>query len=149
MPIKIAGNGPLRSEVIDYASLYPNIEYVGALSGDEVCRLMADCSALIFPSLWYEGMPLTIIEAFACGTPVIASKLGVMENMITTDYNGLHFEAGNENDLLQKIKQWHQLNINEKQVYRQNAQKTYEQYYTPEKNVEQLISIYKDVVPLS
>jgi glycosyltransferase involved in cell wall biosynthesis len=146
MPLKIAGNGPLREKVIEYADRYPGIEYLGPLGSQDVCRLLSDCSALIFPSIWYEGMPLVIIEAFACGAPVIASNLGVMENMITPGYNGLHFEAGDEYDLREKAHQWERKTGDEKDIYRQNARNTYEKFYTPEKNIEQLLSIYKDVV---
>jgi glycosyltransferase involved in cell wall biosynthesis len=146
LPIKIAGTGPLRNLVMEYSAKHPNIEYLGALNKNEVMEVLQSCSALIFPSLWYEGMPLTIIEAFGCGTPVIASKLGVMENMITPSYNGLHFEAGNENDLLEKIKEWKTLEWDQRHAYSMNARNTYEQYYTPEKNAQQLLSIYDDVV---
>ncbi|RYY06958.1 MAG: glycosyltransferase, partial [Sphingobacteriaceae bacterium] len=72
-PIKIAGDGPLKHEVINYSSKYPNIEFLGSLDKTQVFTLLQSCTALVFPSIWYEGMPLTIIEAFACGTPVISS----------------------------------------------------------------------------
>ncbi|RYY05996.1 MAG: glycosyltransferase, partial [Sphingobacteriaceae bacterium] len=81
--LKIAGDGPLKEDVISYASKYPNIEFLGSVNQAAILTLMQQCTALVFPSLWFEGMPLTIIEAFACGTPIIASKLGAMETMIT------------------------------------------------------------------
>lgn len=112
--IKIAGDGPLRNEVISYSDRFPNIEFLGALKKAEIFKLLGSCSALIFPSIWYEGMPLTIIEAFACGAPVISSKMGAMENMITHNYNGLHFEPASKDDLIRKLDEWQGINRKEK-----------------------------------
>lgn len=145
-PIKIAGDGPLKAEVISYSSKYPNIKFLGSLNKAEVFDLMQNCTALVFPSIWYEGMPLTIIEAFACGSPVISSKLGAMENMIIAGYNGLHFESQNEKDFIKALNTWHLLNEEQKQVYRLNASKTYDANYTPELNVKQLLTIYNHVI---
>jgi len=144
--IKIAGDGPLKEEVTQYSSRYPNIEFLGILNKPEVFALLQSCSALVFPSIWFEGMPLTIIEAFACGTPVISSKLGAMETMIINNYNGLHFEPQSEEDFRNKLDEWNNLNEEEKKVYRLNARKTYDDYYTPDKNLKQLLSIYNEVI---
>ncbi|MGI4022318.1 MAG: glycosyltransferase family 4 protein [Janthinobacterium lividum] len=144
--IKIAGNGPLKNEVINYSSKYPNIEFLGSLNKTEVFDLLQNCTALIFPSIWYEGMPLTIIESFACGTPVISSKLGAMETMIIAEYNGLHFESQNEKDFKKALDVWHYLTEEQKQVYRLNARKTYDSNYTPDLNINQLLNIYNEVI---
>ncbi|HEX8313511.1 MAG TPA: glycosyltransferase family 4 protein [Flavisolibacter sp.] len=143
--IVLAGDGPLKDEVIASSKKYSNITYAGILSKVEIVELLSSSSALIFPSIWYEGMPLTIIEALACGTPVIASKLGVMEHMISHGHDGLLFEANNPNCLAQAIDWWNRLSTSEKERYRRNARSAYEKSYTPEKNAEQLISIYQSV----
>jgi glycosyltransferase involved in cell wall biosynthesis len=145
-PLKIAGDGPMRNEVIHYSSRYSNIEFLDRLNKEEVFKLMQGSTALIFPSIWYEGMPLTIIEAFVSGTPVIASNLGAMETMITDGFNGLHFEAGNEADFLAKIKTWNCLSGEEKVMYGKNAKTSYMQCYSPEKNVAEILSIYSSVL---
>jgi glycosyltransferase involved in cell wall biosynthesis len=144
--LRIAGAGPLKGKVEDVASQNRNIRFLGSLNEKEIHAEMLQCTALIFPSICYEGMPMTILEAFASGTPIIASKLGAMESMITDGYNGLHFEAGNINDLKSKLKIWQDLPESQKEEFRKNARRTYEQYYTPEKNKEQLMSIYSSVI---
>jgi glycosyltransferase involved in cell wall biosynthesis len=144
--LKIAGDGPLLNAVINFCTQHTNISFLGSLKKQEVFTQLAGCTALVFPSIWYEGMPLTIIEAFACGTPVIASKFGAMEDMITHHKNGLHFEAGNVNDLAEKLKEWDIISANDREVYSQNATQTYNQYYTPEKNKEQLLGLYHALV---
>lgn len=144
--IKIAGDGPLKEEVIRYSTQYPNIKFLGSLNKTEVFTLLQSCTALVFPSIWFEGMPLTIIEAFACGTPVISSKLGAMETMIVSGYNGLHFEARNESDFKKQLDTWSDLSEVQKGQYRLNAHQTYLDYYTAEQNTQQLLNIYNDVL---
>lgn len=144
--IKIAGDGPLKDEVIRYSSQYPNIEFLGILNKTEVFSLMQNCSALVFPSIWFEGMPLTIIEAFACSTPVISSRIGAMETMIISGFNGLHFESQNIEDFKNKLNEWYNLTEQLKLEYQKNAQKTYKLNYTPQQNLKQLLSIYNQVI---
>lgn len=144
--VKIAGDGPLKEEVLKSSDANANIEFLGVKSKENVFRLMQSCTALIFPSVWFEGMPLTIIEAFSCATPVIASRLGAMETMIIDSYNGLHFEPEDENDLKSKLTVWQKMSQKERNVYRQNARKTYEKSYTPARNAEQLLNIYTSVI---
>ncbi len=141
----IFGYGPLEQKVRDFAKLHPNISYKGALSHDDLFEELRKCSALIFPSTWFEGMPLTVIEGFSTGTPVIASNLGAMSTMIQDHYNGLHFEAGNPVDLAQKLAYWSACSENEKEQYSQRARASYEANYTPQANLQRLESIYAEV----
>lgn len=144
--LKIAGDGPLKEEVMTICTKHSNIEYVGSLQKEALFSVMANASVLLFPSIWFEGMPLTIIEAFAIGTPVIASRLGAMDDMVIPHHNGLHFEAGSIQGLKDVIEEWQHLSQNEKEVYRRNAVDTYNDFYTPQKNAEQLLSIYATVI---
>lgn len=144
--IKIAGDGPLKDEVVRYAAQYPNIEFVGTLDKVEIFNLLQQSTALVFPSIWFEGMPLTIIEAFACSTPVISSKLGAMETMITNGYNGLHFETNNEIDLKKKLNDWMGFSLEERCQYQANALQTFNTKYTSDINLEILLQIYAEVI---
>lgn len=140
--LKIAGEGPLAEEVEAAAKLHSNIQYLGRLNKEAIIFNMFSSEALIFPSLWYEGMPMTILESFSAGTPVIASRVGAMESMINDHYNGLHFEVGNAEDLASKLNKWRALNEAEKLQLQQNAFQTYLNNYTPEYNRAQLLKIY-------
>lgn len=143
--IKIAGDGPLKSEVLKYAAQYPNIEFLETLDKTSIFNLLKTCTALVFPSIWFEGMPLTIIEAFACGTPVICSKIGAMETMVTSGYNGLHFEVNNDVDFKNKLDDWTNLTADDKNQYQKNAITTFDANYTSSKNLAQLLHIYNEV----
>ena len=141
----IAGDGPLKEKVISYTERFPNITYKGLLDKVAVTEILQEGTAMIFPSIWHEGMPLTIIEGLACGTPVIASDLGVMKHMITHDHDGLLVEPNNAKALREAVNRWAALDVCEKETFSGNARSTYELHYTPAKNVEQLLAVYRSV----
>jgi glycosyltransferase involved in cell wall biosynthesis len=145
LELKIGGNGPLVVTIREICEKHHNIQYLGNLSQEQVWQYMRECSALIFTSIWYEGMPRTIIEAFSQGLPVIASNLGAMSSMITDGYNGLLFEAGNSVDLQTKLIEWQNKSQDEKELFSKNAYQTYLDNYTPEQNLAQLMAIYNSV----
>lgn len=141
--LKIIGDGPLSSLVMNNNN--PNIEYLGFMNQEKIFNEMQKASFLVFPSQWYEGFPMVIIESFANGLPIIASNLGSMAEIIKNDFNGLHFKKGDVNDLIKKI---YLLN-SDKQKCKQmslNAISEFQSYYTEEKNYELLIKIYKKVI---
>ncbi|WP_338868981.1 glycosyltransferase [Spirosoma sp. SC4-14] len=144
--IKIAGDGPLVEKVKKVSEANATIHYLGILNKEEVIQEMQQCQALIFPSIWYEGMPMTIIEAFSLGTPVIASNLGAMASMIQDGYNGFHFTPGDSDSLLTMLDKWSSLTDVKKQLFYKNALDTYRKNYTPEANYEMLMDIYQAVI---
>jgi glycosyltransferase involved in cell wall biosynthesis len=145
IPVKIIGDGPLRKEVEQLVRSNKNIEYLGFRDFGYIKDVMAESKATIFPSMTLEGMPMTIIESFACGTPVITSKYSAMENMIIHGYNGFHFEIGNIIELRERLLQVLLLNNQEIFTLSENARKSYEDNYSPEKNITNLINIYTSV----
>lgn len=144
--LQIGGDGPLICTVTDVCNRFPNIRYLGNLTKEQVRQQMQNCTVLIFPSTWYEGMPMTIIEAFSQGLPVIAGNLGAMPAMIKDGYNGLLFKAGDLFDLQAKLTKWQSKLREEKEQFSKNAYQTYLNNYTPEKNLSQLLAIYNSVI---
>lgn len=144
--LHIAGEGPMIKEIEEASQLHSNIKYIGKLNPDEVLREMSSADALIFPSIWFEGMPMTLIESFSVRTPIIASNLGAMSTMIKDGYNGLLFEPGDSNALRGTIEKWSSLNEKEKETMRENCHQDFMTNYTPESNLEQLLTIYSDLI---
>lgn len=144
--LQIVGDGPLRSLVKESCASFENIQYLGMVDRKDIPRIMHRCSALIFPSICYEGMPLTVLEAFACGTAVIASNLGALPFLITHNTTGLLFDPGNIRALNEQIDTWENMDQEQKDKIRSNATQVYEDYYTPQKNKEQLLTIYRDAI---
>jgi glycosyltransferase involved in cell wall biosynthesis len=141
----IIGDGPMNKCVEDAALQNPNISFLGFQPKPVIISYLKKCKAMIFPSIWYETYPVTILEALSTGTPVIASNLGSMMEMIQNEKTGLHFEPGNEKDLVSKI-----IKITNEGGFTKslsdNARKTYLENYTPEKNYSILMNIYNTVI---
>jgi glycosyltransferase involved in cell wall biosynthesis len=148
--LKILGDGPLRSEVEAAASADPGIQYLGRRPLAEIYDMMGKAQALIFPSLWYEGLPRTIVESFSKGTPVVASRLGSMAELITHGVDGLLFEPGDEADL---AAQMNRLFVNPTSAgssgMRARARQTFETKYTAEQNYPALMAIYHAALGLA
>lgn len=138
--LKIVGDGPLKDRV----SNLPNVEYLGKLPNSETQQLVRNAEALIFPSIWYEGMPMTILEAFANKTSVIASKLGAMESIITDQVNGLLFDHQSSTDLLNKVT--FLLSNNKVNLAISNqAFESFKSYYSEDGCYQNLLNIYTKV----
>jgi len=141
----IIGDGPLQQEVIEHTKVNPNVVYLGPQNKATVISHMKACAALVFPSLWYEGLPLTMIEAFSTGTPVIASNLGAMKELIRDGVNGLLFEPGRERDLVRRIEDVLKERVDVNEIS-EKARATYLRYYTPERNYNLLLTIYNKAI---
>jgi glycosyltransferase involved in cell wall biosynthesis len=138
--LKIIGDGSLKGYVQEHSK--SNIQYLGKKGKDDVLELIKNADFIIMPSTWYEGFPMVLVEAFACGTPALVSRLGSMEEIVEDGITGLHFEAGNAQDLADKA-QWLADNPERTRVMGQNARNEYLSKYTPEKNYEMLMDIYQ------
>jgi glycosyltransferase involved in cell wall biosynthesis len=138
----IVGEGPLDELVRAASRDDESIQWLGPKSCAEVKALMGEASVLIFPSEWYETFGRVVIESFAKGTPVLASRLGAMKEIISDGRTGLLFEPGNADDLGQKLKTILG-DPNELLEMRALARAEYEKKYTAEQNLRVLLSIYQ------
>jgi len=145
VPLKILGDGPLRGEVTEAAAALSNVEYLGRRGMPEVFEIVGNAEALIFPSLWYEGLPRTIIESFACGTPVIASNLGSMSELVQPGRTGRLFEAGNADDLARQVGELLS-NAAELSELRRGARQEYLRAYTADQNYPMLMEAYRQAL---
>jgi glycosyltransferase involved in cell wall biosynthesis len=90
------GDGPERAEL---AARYPEAEMRGWRDAAGVQALMRQARALVFPSVWYEGQPLTVYESLACGTPVIVSDACAGREAVTDGETGFWFRSGDPDAL--------------------------------------------------
>jgi glycosyltransferase involved in cell wall biosynthesis len=139
----IIGDGPLKHMVEE--SDNPNIEYLGRQDKSQVLEYVKRASFLVMASTWYEGFPMVLVEAFACGTCALVPRLGGMQEVVTEGVTGMQFEPGNVFDLEQKIKSLIQSPDKIKKMG-EGARKTYESSYTPSVNYHQLINIYQQAI---
>jgi len=89
IPLKIVGDGPLREFAQKCARNSSFIEYLGQVNHTSVNHLLKMARFLVFPSKLYEGLPITIIEAFSCGVPVIAADLASRVGLIRDSETGI------------------------------------------------------------
>lgn len=94
--IDVIGEGPLAAEL---ARAGGRLVLHGVQGREVVTDAMARATAVVVPSLWYEGLPMVIAEAFAAGTPVIASKRGALASLVEHGVTGLHVQPGDPDDL--------------------------------------------------
>lgn len=135
----VAGSGPElpRLQGMPYVSL------LGALGPEDVRHRMLRAQALVLPSIWFENFPRTIVEAFAAGLPVIASRIGALAELIEHGTTGLLFEPGNAADLAKQLA-WAEANPGAMSNMGKQARVRYEQQFSPDSNYRQLIQIYED-----
>jgi len=139
--LRVAGDGPEANELEGKAG----ITRLGSLNGNAVRNEMNNAVALVLPSICYENFPRTIVEAFACGLPVIASRLGAMAELVRDGETGLLFEPGNAQDLAGKL-EWAQLHPDAMMEMGCKARAQYETEFSAEVNYQLLTNIYKSVV---
>jgi glycosyltransferase involved in cell wall biosynthesis len=145
VPLKIVGDGPLSETVSAVCQRLPNVEWMGLCSISEVYRLMGKAMFVIVPSKWYETFGRVAVEAFAKGTPVIASNIGALAELVDHQRTGLKFIAGNSEDLAAKVN-W-LINSPSKRISMgQNARKEFESRYSASENYSKLIEIYNQAI---
>lgn len=142
VPLKIVGDGPLAARVAEAAGRFREVAWLGRQPKDRVLDLMKEARALIFPSVWYEGFPMVIAEAYAVGLPVVASDLGSMSSLIDHGRTGLRFRPGDPEDLAVQIERISK-RPEELAWMRREARAEFEANYTAERNYEMLLEIYQ------
>lgn len=141
-PLKIAGVGPLEQVVADAAERVDSIEYLGWQPSSELLRLMGDAALLVMPTEFYEGHPRVAIEAFARRVPVVSSRIGAMAEMIEDGVSGVLFNAGDAEDLVNKVS-WAISNPDRLAEIGGNARREFELKYTADSNFSMLMEIYR------
>lgn len=121
------------------------LNLIGKLEKEQVTELLKISPFLVMPSICYETFGMVLIEAFACGTPVICSRLGSMAEIVEDGVTGLHFNPGDPEDLAVKINYLLANPAVSKQMG-ENARQEYLKKYTPEKNLEMLLDIYQQAI---
>jgi glycosyltransferase involved in cell wall biosynthesis len=142
LPLKICGCGPMDAAVEAAVASNKSIQWLGQRPLQEVIELMGRATLLVFPSLWYEGFPRTIVEALARGTPVVASDLGSMKELIVPELSGSLFEPGDPEMMARQILRLAG-NGPGLVLMRQAARQQFLDRYTAERNYLTILEIYR------
>jgi len=147
IPLRIVGDGPMMAEMraIAAAESLP-IEFLGMRPRPEVLEIIGRAELQVVSSEWFEGFPLVIVEAYARGTPVIASRIGSLEEIVEDGQTGFHFPPGDTVALAARVRElWTDEALRRR--LRAGARARFEASYTPEANLSQLLAVYRELVP--
>ena len=144
--LRILGDGALRPQLESLAkSERLNIEFAGRQPKDVVLKSIADAALFIMPSEWYEGFPMVIAESYACGTPVLASRIGSLEELVEEGVTGRKFTVGNSDSLAETVQRM--LGDPEGlRGMRAEARAYFDAHLTEESNYAQLMQIYSKII---
>jgi len=144
VPLHIAGDGVLRPEVEAAAARNSAITLHPWLDTDGVAALMAGAEAFLMASEWYEGFGVVITEAYAAGTPVLASDVGNFSDMIVPKVTGDQYRSGDPADLARAVR-WF-FDEADRPALRANARAAYDDTFHPDVQLDVLERIYAEVI---
>ena len=136
------GDGPIADEL---RTKYPEAKITGWQKPHDARAAMRHARALVFPSLWYEGQPLTVLEAKAMGTPVIVSDVCAGREAIEDGVSGLWFRSGDSEQLARMLKR-----LQDDETVSAMSEAAYRDYWrdppTPAKHVAELTTLYRSLM---
>ncbi|KQO44937.1 glycosyltransferase [Methylobacterium sp. Leaf85] len=139
--VTVVGTGPLADKV----AASPDLDYRGQVTPAQVRAAMREARALLVPSLWYEGLPMVVVEAFALGLPVIASRIGSLAEIVSDDVTGLHAAPGDAADLARAMTRILTDRAASERMSRA-ARSKYESCWSETVTTNQLMGIYADAM---
>ena len=119
-----------------------DVIFAGNLDATGIAKLLTQSLFSMVPSIWYENMPNALLESLACGTPVIASNLGSLPEIVDDGVNGLLFEPGNAEELAERMRYLLD-NPRKAMEMGKNARAKMESEYSPELHYQSLMRIYE------
>jgi len=144
LTLKVVGDGPMREEYEAYArnNKINNVVFEGYKSDEDLRALFKNAAFLVIPSEWYENAPMTILESFAYGKPVIGADIGGIPEMVLDGRTGLLFKSGDYLELHEKIKY---LLVNPSTIAQmgKESRKKAEEEYNSEVHHQKLMKVYE------
>ena len=141
--LKIIGNGPLEGELKILAScLDANVTFLGFRTGAALHQTISNARAVVLPSEWYENAPMSVMESYALGKPVIGANIGGIPEMIKEDETGITFESTNVASLSHSLIQLKNMKDEAVIAMGKTARQWVENEYTADKYSERLQNLY-------
>jgi glycosyltransferase involved in cell wall biosynthesis len=131
-----AGSGPMEDEI----NSSPNLKNVGFKSGKELEMLIRKARCTVYPSIWYENCPFSVMESIMYGTPVVASNIGGIPELIENGKTGFLFEPSNIDDFKKKLSK---ISLENSDNFAQNCKSA--SFDTVESYCKKLLKIYGEI----
>ncbi|MBB1286138.1 glycosyltransferase family 4 protein [Flavisolibacter sp. BT320] len=146
LTLKVIGDGGLKGMVQAAAERCSNIEYLGYQKKEFIDEQLNQCGALVMGSGCMEMAPLAVVEALACGTPVIAPDILTLQSIVIDGYNGLLYKFNDIDSFRQTIENYISLSEADKKCISRNARQYYEANFTEDACYKAGKAIYQDVI---
>jgi glycosyltransferase involved in cell wall biosynthesis len=138
----VVGSGPLESEVQQATSALTNVTWHPHLPRPQVLELLRRAQVAVVPSVWYEIFPMAVLEAYASATPVVASDIGSLRELIVEGETGARFTPGSGQHLAQVLAQV----LPTANELGRRARAHYLRHHTPDANYPKLAAIYSAAI---
>jgi glycosyltransferase involved in cell wall biosynthesis len=146
IPLVIVGEGPEREALQkDAQAARLQVTFTGYLSGEALAGTLNGAKGIVMPSEWYENAPLSLLEAFAAGKPVIGARIGGIPEMIDEGVTGFLFEPGNADDLAAMMRRFMMLSPEIIARMGRSARSKVEESFTEKRHMEDLLKLYREV----
>jgi glycosyltransferase involved in cell wall biosynthesis len=147
--LKVIGSGPSETQLksMIQENGMQNVELMGYINGPERFDIVRKAFCLIVPSQWHEPFGRVVLEAYACGVPVIAARMGGLQDLVIEEQTGLLYQTGDVHELTRSIKY---LAENRKKaiVMGRRGRSLVEEHYSPESHYHKLMEIYQQAQEL-
>ena len=145
-PVKIAGTGAQMEELRALASeLNADVQFLGYLTGDPLQEAIRQARAVVLPSECYENAPMSILEAYALGKPVIGARIGGIPELLREGETGFSFESGDVESLATALRRIIDAPDSNIETMGRNGRRWLEEDFTAELYVQRLMAVYREV----
>lgn len=144
--LKVVGTGPKEEELKQFVlkTNMQNVDFLGYKQGKELSDLVYNAYFVVVPSEWYENNPMTIIEAYSVGTPVIGAKIGGIPEIVDDGKTGFQFTSTNVEELKAVILKTNNLSNEEYSTISNNTIKFANDNLSPHSYWNKLIGFYSN-----
>ena len=144
--LKVVGTGADEQALKSLAETEnANVEFAGYLSGEDLHSAIRNARAAVLPSEWYENAPISVLEAYALGTPIIGADIGGIPELIQQNETGVTFTAADVDDLADKLLAYQNMSVASLRHQGENGRALVAEQYDKTKHLEQLLSLYSEL----
>jgi glycosyltransferase involved in cell wall biosynthesis len=146
VPLWLAGTAPEEGAVRKLAhDLGADVSFLGYQTGEALYNLVRSARATVLPSEWYENAPLSLMESYALGTPVIGAAIGGIPELIREQETGITFKSGNVDSLAAALRQVADMPDRQLADMARSGRNWMASDFTPEKYRERLVQLYEEL----
>jgi glycosyltransferase involved in cell wall biosynthesis len=150
VPVWLVGTGPQEADLRQLAQeLGAEVEFLGFRTGEALWRSIRGCRAVVIPSEWYENAPISILEAYSLGKPIIGADIGGIPEMIRNDETGRLFPSKDVEQLAEVLSEFAAKPSQKIDAYGRAGRRMVEERFSPERYYERLSALFESFgVPL-